>query len=89
MAESGNALSGNQWTITKRPQKFDDLYGQDEVVHYFKNIQQTKAPIPNAIWLGGKFGCGKTTIAKIIAKTIQFLMLPTAQMQMSIIRATE
>lgn len=71
MTESGNALSGNQWTITKRPQKFDDLYGQDEVVHYFKNIQQTKAPIPNAIWLGGKFGCGKTTIAKIIAKTIQ------------------
>ena len=71
MAESGNALSGNQWTITKRPQKLDDLYGQDEVVHYFKNIQQTKAPIPNAIWLGGKFGCGKTTIAKIIAKTIQ------------------
>ena len=71
MTESGNALSGNQWTITKRPQKLDDLYGQDEVVHYFKNIQQTKAPIPNAIWLGGKFGCGKTTIAKIIAKTIQ------------------
>ena len=71
MTESGNALSGNQWTITKRPQKLDDLYGQDEVVHYFKNIQQTKTPIPNAIWLGGKFGCGKTTIAKIIAKTIQ------------------
>lgn len=71
MTESGNALSGNQWTITKRPQKLDDLYGQDEVVHYFKNIQQTKVPIPNAIWLGGKFGCGKTTIAKIIAKTIQ------------------
>lgn len=71
MTESGNALSGNQWTITKRPQKLDDLYGQDEVVHYFKNIQQTKSPIPNAIWLGGKFGCGKTTIAKIIAKTIQ------------------
>lgn len=71
MAESGNALSGNQWTITKRPQKLDDLYGQDEVVNYFKNIKQSNKPIPNAIWLGGKFGCGKTTIAKIIAKTIQ------------------
>ena len=71
MTESGNALSGNQWTITKRPQKFDDLYGQDEVVNYFKNIKQSNKPIPNAIWLGGKFGCGKTTIAKIIAKTIQ------------------
>lgn len=71
MTESGNALSGNQWTITKRPQKLDDLYGQDEVVNYFKNIKQSNKPIPNAIWLGGKFGCGKTTIAKIIAKTIQ------------------
>lgn len=71
MTESGNALSGNQWTITKRPQKLDDIYGQDEAVNYFKNIQQTKAPIPNAVWLGGRFGCGKTTIAKIIAKTIQ------------------
>lgn len=71
MTESGNALSGNQWTITKRPQKFDDLYGQDEVVSYFTNIKKLNKSIPNAIWLGGKFGCGKTTIAKIIAKSIQ------------------
>lgn len=67
----GTALSGNQWTITKRPQNFEDLYGQDEVVDYFKNIKEKNISIPNNIWLGGKFGCGKTTIAKIIAKTIQ------------------
>lgn len=64
-------LSGNQWSITKRPQKLDEVFGQDKIVKQFKNILSSGKSIPNALWFEGRYGCGKTTIAKIIAKTIQ------------------
>ena len=55
-----------------RPQTFDDLIGQDVVINTIKNsIKANK--IPNAYLFTGIRGIGKTTIARIIAKSINCL----------------
>ena len=66
-----NVLQSNQWSISKRPQKLEDVYGQRDIINTFKNLKTKNKPIPNVMWFEGRYGCGKTTIAKIIAKTIQ------------------
>tara|TARA_B100001121_G_scaffold19448_1_gene15355 strand:- start:6863 stop:8524 length:1662 start_codon:yes stop_codon:yes gene_type:complete len=55
-----------------RPQKFDDLIGQDVVVETITNsIKADK--IPNAYLFTGIRGVGKTTIARILAKSLNCL----------------
>ena len=52
-----------------RPQVFKDLIGQDIIVETIKNsISQNK--IPNAFLFTGIRGVGKTTIARILAKSL-------------------
>ena len=52
-----------------RPQTFDDLIGQEVVAETIKNSIKTDK-IPNAYLFTGIRGVGKTTIARIVAKTI-------------------
>jgi len=50
-----------------RPQDFDDVVGQDYTVKILKNqIAQNK--ISSAYLLEGSRGCGKTTVARLLAK---------------------
>jgi DNA polymerase-3 subunit gamma/tau len=52
-----------------RPQTFDDLIGQDVVVETISNsIKANK--VPNAYLFTGIRGIGKTTIARIVAKSL-------------------
>jgi len=52
-----------------RPQTFDDLIGQDVVAETISNsIQANK--VPNAYLFTGIRGIGKTTIARIVAKSL-------------------
>ena len=52
-----------------RPQVFKDLIGQDIIVETIeKSISQNK--IPNAFLFTGIRGVGKTTIARILAKSL-------------------
>ena len=52
-----------------RPQTFDDLIGQEVVAETITNsIKADK--IPNAYLFTGIRGIGKTTIARIVAKTL-------------------
>ena len=52
-----------------RPQNFDDLIGQEIVTETIKNsIKANK--IPNAYLFTGIRGVGKTTIARVVAKSI-------------------
>lgn len=64
-------LSELNWSISKRPQTLDEVYGMETIAKEVKNIKMSGKQFPNGIWLNGRFGCGKTTVAKIIAKTIQ------------------
>ena len=55
-----------------RPQTFDDLIGQDVVAKTILNsIKENK--VPNAYLFTGIRGIGKTTIARIVAKSLNCL----------------
>ena len=55
-----------------RPQVFEDLIGQDIVAEtIFNSIKANK--VPNAYLFTGIRGVGKTTIARIVAKSLNCL----------------
>ena len=49
-----------------RPHRFDDVVGQDNVVKFLKR-QSQEDKFSNVYICYGHFGCGKTTIARIVA----------------------
>jgi DNA polymerase III subunit gamma/tau len=70
-------MSTYEVTATKyRPQSFEELLGQEFVVTTLKNaISNNK--IANAYLLSGPRGCGKTSTARIIAKSLNCINGPT------------
>jgi hypothetical protein len=57
-------------TLTLRPKEFDSVIGLEEPVRIIKS-KIDKGEIPRGILLKGPYGCGKTTLAHIIARYIQ------------------
>lgn len=52
-----------------KPESLDDVFGQDDVVSKVRKwVENDK--IPQTILLGGPYGCGKSTIARIISKRL-------------------
>ncbi|NGX64001.1 MAG: putative AAA domain-containing protein, partial [Candidatus Anoxychlamydiales bacterium] len=50
-----------------RPVSFDEIVGQEKAIFWLKKVISSKKPI--SILLFGPAGCGKTTIAKLYAKS--------------------
>lgn len=57
------------WTEKYRPQSFDDVVGQDEIVATIRGMLDRDHDIPN-IRMIGEAGTGKTTIAYLIGKEL-------------------
>lgn len=57
-------------SLTMRPHHFDEVIGLESVIATAKNKIDTGA-IPRAWLIKGPYGCGKTTLALIIARYIQ------------------
>lgn len=62
-------MNSIKWTISKRPRTLNEVYGNDVAISTIKNYFKTKK-IPESFILLGQSGTGKTTISKIIAKSI-------------------
>lgn len=52
-----------------RPKRFEDVKGQDDAVRILTNLVEKKK-VPHAILFSGSSGCGKTTLARILAKKL-------------------
>lgn len=61
----------------RRPQKFEDLVGQEFVAETFRNAIQSKK-IAHAYLFSGPRGCGKTSTARILAKALNCAEGPAA-----------
>lgn len=59
-----------------RPQKFEDVLGQQAVTRTLKNALKSKR-IAQAFVLSGPRGCGKTTTARILARALSCAQGPT------------
>ncbi len=59
-----------------RPQKFEDVLGQQAVTRTLKNALKSKR-IAQAFVLSGPRGCGKTTTARILARALSCAKGPT------------
>jgi DNA polymerase III subunit gamma/tau len=61
-----------------RPQKFEDVLGQQAVTRTLKNALKSKR-IAQAFVFSGPRGCGKTTTARILARALSCANGPTAE----------
>jgi DNA polymerase-3 subunit gamma/tau len=56
--------------LKHRPNNFDDVIGNEDIVSYLQEIAATPEKAPQTFLLHGPTGCGKTTLARIFATEI-------------------
>lgn len=62
--------SGKTLNLTLRPRTFEDVIGLEKEVAAIRRVIEGGS-LPRAFLLAGPFGCGKTTLAHLIARAVQ------------------
>jgi len=57
------------WYIVNAPKTLSEVYGQDVIVRYLKDKQKNRS-FDKSTFFQGRYGSGKTVLAKILAKSI-------------------
>lgn len=53
-----------------RPSKIEEVFGQDHIIKSITPWLQNTEVMPNSILFAGHYGCGKTTLARILAYSL-------------------
>ncbi|MCM8800361.1 MAG: AAA family ATPase, partial [Candidatus Omnitrophica bacterium] len=69
-------MSYQVFALKWRPQNFDEIVGQDHIVTNLKNAI-LKNRLPHAFLFAGPHGVGKTSTARILAKSLNCQQGPT------------
>jgi len=54
-----------------RPREFDEMLGNEDVISSLKGMVKDRKSCPQSFLFHGQTGCGKTTIARILAKELK------------------
>lgn len=71
-----------------RPKKLEEVLGQDNQVYALKKLAK-KGKLPHVILLSGSSGCGKTTIARILARMVGCLKSDLTELNSSNFRGID
>ena len=66
----GDVKEKQSLAVKYRPENFDEFVGQGDVVKSLKSLLDRKDGIPKAFLFTGPTGCGKTTLAVIVAREL-------------------
>lgn len=78
--------SGETLNISMRPKDFTEVIGLENEINAINKIIDSQK-LPRAFSLFGPFGCGKTTLAQLIAKAVQGFEFADIQPQVQVVNA--
>ncbi len=67
-------MAATRWNLKYRPKQFKDVLGQKHIVDFFEIVlgeyYKNQRPLPAGALFGGSSGVGKTTVARVVAASL-------------------
>jgi DNA polymerase-3 subunit gamma/tau len=67
-------VAATRWNLKYRPKQFKDVLGQKHIIDFFEIVlgeyYKNQRPLPAGALFGGSSGVGKTTVARVVAASL-------------------
>jgi len=67
-------MAATRWNLKYRPKQFKDVLGQKHIIDFFEIVlgeyYKNQRPLPAGALFGGSSGVGKTTVARVVAASL-------------------
>lgn len=67
-------MAATRWSLKYRPRRFGEILGQKHIIDFFEIVlgeyYKNQRPLPAGALFGGSSGVGKTTVARVIAASL-------------------